>query len=291
MFTLSFATIIHNQVDTLQMAVESILPLVSKYNSEFIFVNNGSTDGSDILMQRLEKKWNLNVKYFDLPFGQVPLWEGRLFTFKRCSNDWIILLDGDHIFEDNFFDVISKKLKVLRPVTYLLRLKRTCGFHDGAPLYGGVQSFHPIIYRNSKDWIEGTRIAKRGIVHTVLGPRVCNIPIDLPKSKTNKLIKIEETYLFNIGSSIKLRALRKYWWWYWQKLDKRHKKISLDDYIREKTNCDDLNLAAEKHWKEWILDNTRAWDEEKDGLLPTPIKKRIGKRWNQKTLSWEKIEA
>lgn len=290
--TFSFATIIYDQADTLQMAVESVLTTAQEYETEFVFVDNGSRDRSIDIMRQCEKDWKLNVSYFNLPFGEVPLWEGRLFTFNLCRNDWIILLDGDHIFEDDFFDNIMDKLRELSPITYLVKLKRVEAIINGWPVWGGTQSFHPIVYRNSKDWIEEVRIAKKGVIRTEMGERDCNIPIDLPRSKRNKIIKFEDSCLFNMGSSNKLRALRKWYWWYWQKLDKRHKEISLDSYIKEKTNKGDLNEIAEEHWERWILrrGTRRIWDENIWGALPTPIRNRFGKYWNSDTLEWKDIK-
>jgi len=290
--SISFVTTIYNQADTLGMAIESILPLIEHYDSEFIFVNNGSDDGSVEIMNRYQKKYNLKVKYFDIPFGKIPLWEGRLFSFKQCSNDWIFVLDGDHIFEDEILKFAKEYIRILKPVTYLIKLRRLEGFQNGLPLYGGELAFHPIVYRNSRDWIEELRLRKSDNLQTEMGLRKnVEIPIDLPKSLYNKTKRISGFCVFDVGSSIKLRALRKWYWWYWQKLDKRHKEVSLDDYIKEKTNLADLNKIAEEHWEQKIRGGNRAiWDEKKYGVLPTPIRNRIGKQWNQKILSWEKID-
>jgi len=277
--TITAAMPIYNQEYTVPMAIESTMEWVNEY----IVVDHGCTDRSIEIVKEYQKKYGLNVKLFKLP-NTMPLWEVRLFTFKQATGDWIVVADGDHIFHTdgpyNVRNFISQYLSKLRPVTYCVPLVRLVGGLNMRPKGNWIQPPHPTFYRNSRDWIEKTRVVRKkeisGYLPKFTLKRNVEIPVDLPKSKSNKIIRIENWYgVFNVSPFQPLRYLYKYYWWWWEKAEKKRGQMSLEDYIKSKIGHDDLEAEAKRFWKESIEPHIQKWDENKDGQLPKVVRKRL----------------
>ena len=79
-----------------------------KYKSiEVILVNDGSTDRSEEIAIRYQKKYS-NIKYFYKENGGLS--DARNFGMKKASGDYICFIDSDDYIDENLFCKLEKYL-------------------------------------------------------------------------------------------------------------------------------------------------------------------------------------
>lgn len=92
---LSIVIPIHNERDNLSPLTEQIIRVLSDAQKphEIIFVNDGSTDGSDIILDELDATHDVvRVFHFAQRCGQTAAFDAG---FKQARGDRIVTLDGD----------------------------------------------------------------------------------------------------------------------------------------------------------------------------------------------------
>jgi len=87
----------YNSKDTIKNAIESVINQTYKDPIEIIVVNDGSTDGSEKIVEEIILKNNSNriIKLINKENGGVSSARNR--GIKEASGDWIALLDSDDI--------------------------------------------------------------------------------------------------------------------------------------------------------------------------------------------------
>lgn len=92
---LSVVIPIHNERDNLSSLTEQIVRVLSdaQESHEIIFINDGSTDGSDIVLDKLDAAHDVvRVFHFTQRCGQTAAFDAG---FKQARGDRIVTLDGD----------------------------------------------------------------------------------------------------------------------------------------------------------------------------------------------------
>lgn len=259
--TVSCPLINWNGEDTLEMVLESTKHVCDEY----IFVDHSSIDKSISIIKKCEKKWDLNIRYFDFP-RSVSQWEVRLFSFKQAQGDWILLTDSDHVFYNsgvldikNWVEVHSKIPAIWRIPLITLRydLDRVAKKAEAPP--------HKLFYYNTKSWLEDPVVNEQGIVR------------DLPRSKELLPICVDRVYrVFNVTQQSSIKSLYRVYWDCWgRKVE--IPRMTLDTFIEQKLEGQDVNDFAGKRFEE-LKAEASLYEEKKFGFpLPEVIKRRLGK--------------
>jgi len=150
--------IFRNEKGYIEKAFESVQNLCS----EFIFVDSGSTDGSEDFIQDLAKR-DPRIIYFKRD------WPGdfasqRNFSLSQATQNWILVLDADERLEVSDHSMIQKA--ILEPIdAYLLEIRNytqdhsEIGYRDGyVPTH-----LHRLFKRHEK-------IKYEGILHERIEP-------------------------------------------------------------------------------------------------------------------------
>jgi len=114
---------LYNSEDFLEKTVESHID----FFDEIILVNNNSTDNTDNICKKLEKKYPKKIKYYNYPFEVYKIWTEKYFkvkensinslsyyynwTLSKTNYRYAIKLDDDHICINNKLEIITKNIK------------------------------------------------------------------------------------------------------------------------------------------------------------------------------------
>ena len=106
MYKITVVIPVYNCDKYLRRAIDSVLKQESN-EYELILINDGSVDNS--LNICLEYSKNDNVKVIDIKNSGVS--NARNLGIKKASGEYIIFLDADDYFNENYFKKINKILK------------------------------------------------------------------------------------------------------------------------------------------------------------------------------------
>lgn len=107
---ISFYIVAKNEIYWIEPCILSIADLAN----EIIFVDNGSTDGTQEKVKKIKDKYNLNIHLYNAP-EIVDLADLRNFAISKCSNKFIFVWDADFVaFEDSSEHSLKKQLCYLK---------------------------------------------------------------------------------------------------------------------------------------------------------------------------------
>lgn len=155
---ISLCLIFRNEKDYLEKAFESVKDLCS----EFIFVDSGSTDGSETFIQTLAQK-DSRIRYFkrDWP-GNFA--DQRNFSLLQATQEWILVLDADEALEKSDHSKIKNAVQDSVDA-YLLEIRNYT--HDLSEIgyrEGYVPTYLHRLFRKNKD------VKYEGILHEKIEP-------------------------------------------------------------------------------------------------------------------------
>ena len=93
---------IYNSEQYLNRCLESTISS-SSTKIEFVLINDGSEDGSEIICNKFCKK-DSRFKYYIKHNGGLS--DARNFGLKKCKGNYITFLDSDDFVDDKFYDTI-----------------------------------------------------------------------------------------------------------------------------------------------------------------------------------------
>lgn len=133
MFSISICN--RNMQDTLEISITSILGQIDK-RFEVIVIDDGSTDDSVIVLEKLRSKY-ANFSYFSLPHDkQRKLGTTRNISIEKARGDWVIIhLDTDDKIGNGILSFVDDVLRVN-------------SVNDTPALYSGHQ-----IHMAQRDWL------------------------------------------------------------------------------------------------------------------------------------------
>lgn len=121
-FLLSIVIPVFNEKDNIRPLLESLLPIIESYSFEILFVNDGSRDGTDTVIQEIAQK-NKNIKLlsFNRNFGhQIALMAGYSFA----KGDAVISMDADLQDPPSAIPQMIEKWQQGAKIVYAKRKKR-----------------------------------------------------------------------------------------------------------------------------------------------------------------------
>ena len=105
---ISFVCPIFNKRKYLPDVVSSIKNQIGDFESEFIFVDDGSVDGSLDLVKSLTRNWS-NVLYLQHP-NKGPAFSTQR-GIEKATGDYLKLVGGDDVMLDNCVNILLKTIK------------------------------------------------------------------------------------------------------------------------------------------------------------------------------------
>ena len=103
---------------------------------EIILVNDGSTDQSSMMCQKLAKA-DSRIKYYDKANEGLLL--TRRYSIKRASGDYILFLDSDDYWEPGILSKLSKQIEAINPDLICYRFRKITD--DGKPISDDIGVF------------------------------------------------------------------------------------------------------------------------------------------------------
>lgn len=102
----------YNIVNYLQECVESVTSQMTEYDFEIVLVNDGSTDNTPLLAQKLKDKYPHLIQLVNKENGGLS--SARNAGVRVAKGEYIIFLDGDDFWSENTFlqsigNILSKK--------------------------------------------------------------------------------------------------------------------------------------------------------------------------------------
>lgn len=117
---------IFNVKEYIENTINSVLRQTAPYDTELILVDDGSTDGSGEIIDKIKEDYNGNIKIIVVHQENRGCAAARNTGIEHSSGDWIILLDGDDMLTENalelFNDIISRNNGVDMVMTSALDL-------------------------------------------------------------------------------------------------------------------------------------------------------------------------
>lgn len=99
---------VYNSEAYLKKCLDSVIAQDYK-NYEIIIVNDGSTDDSYKIINEICKK-NSHIKYFDYGSNK-GLSYARNYGVSKAKGDYLLFLDSDDYYSDNFLNVLSESIE------------------------------------------------------------------------------------------------------------------------------------------------------------------------------------
>lgn len=110
----------YNVISYLPECIDSVLKQITDH-IEVIVVNDGSTDGSDVLLNNYEGK-HPNLKIIHKVNGGLS--SARNEGIRHASGDYIALLDGDDLYKERVIEKILACLKKNNPDLLIVNFER-----------------------------------------------------------------------------------------------------------------------------------------------------------------------
>ncbi len=133
-FLLSVVVPVYNEEKNLRQFLFQLLPIISKYRYELIFVDDGSTDQTlNLLFNEAKKNPQLKVLAFNRNFGhQAALSCG----YKHAIGDCVITLDADLQDPPEIIDQMIRKWQQGYEIVYAKRKTRQDSFFKKLTAFG-----------------------------------------------------------------------------------------------------------------------------------------------------------
>ncbi|GAB4218672.1 MAG: glycosyltransferase family 2 protein [Candidatus Microgenomates bacterium] len=121
-FTLSIIVPVYNEENNIEPFLKRLNQVVSKYNFEIIFINDGSTDNTENLIKKIcEKNKNIKLISFTRNFGhQMALLAG----YKFALGDVVASIDADLQDPPELIDEMIQKWQNGAKIVYAKRQQR-----------------------------------------------------------------------------------------------------------------------------------------------------------------------
>jgi len=143
---LSLIIPVYNSQQTLAKCLDSILNQ-SYTDYEIVVVNDGSTDGSQQIIERYATKYPSIIKFVTKVNEGIGV--ARNIGITKATGQYIGFVDSDDFVESNYFTVIEKKLKSQEPdlliYSYKRVYKRKVSFLEKRYSFGRNEIFDTLI--------------------------------------------------------------------------------------------------------------------------------------------------
>ena len=116
----------YNAADTIIESLSSLKNQTEK-SFEVIIVNDGSTDNSEELITEYIRD-DHRFKLYSKENGGLS--DARNYGLRYCESEYICFLDGDDVYEENLFKILSREIQNSGSDIYLFKLKRLSNFID-----------------------------------------------------------------------------------------------------------------------------------------------------------------
>jgi len=104
---------VYNAANTLARCLDSLTPQLHE-NGEILLINDGSTDGSDIICKQYSAQYT-NIRYFVQDNKGVSY--ARNACLEAATGEYILFVDSDDYVNENYFSIIDIHLSKFKPIT------------------------------------------------------------------------------------------------------------------------------------------------------------------------------
>ncbi len=105
---LSFIIPVYNREKTIQRALDSIIKQLNN-DIEIVIVNDGSTDGTEQIINRYIEKYGNNISYYNKQNEGVAA--TRNFGINKAKGEYVMFVDSDDYIEENFIKEVHNYLE------------------------------------------------------------------------------------------------------------------------------------------------------------------------------------
>lgn len=149
MTKVSFVCPIFNKNIYLSLVLDSIKNQTGEFEKEFIFIDDGSTDGSFEILKKETSKWRNTTILHQENKGPAIATQKGIF---RATGDFVKLVGGDDIMSPNCTDLLLKLIIKTKTVAAFSRYKL-------------LDNFLNIIHKNNK--IKDYKVLKDPLIETI----------------------------------------------------------------------------------------------------------------------------
>lgn len=142
--SVAVTTVAFNEGSIVDIGLESVRDLAD----EVVFVDNGSTDGTQEVAEKQLESMEIPYQIHHKP--ELDLADLRYFAIQQTDADWILIVDADHAILDT--DIIRQCIREAGKETRYYRFKYLRLFGDFEHTYKdkpSIGGLHPALIRNS----------------------------------------------------------------------------------------------------------------------------------------------
>jgi len=255
-----------NEEDNVARAIESTKDFVDSY----IVVDN-SDDGTLDIVRECQQRWGLSMQIFYKP-NLPDLAEKRFWAFQQSKADWLLVVDGDHVYHTDGPNAIQQ----IRPQLEKTQ-KDVVWFSTSIWLWGPPGGFttwrkpwrkdapilipHPFLYRNS----------------SALKPALSYPTADLPHIPAASRIDFPNPpVFFDVCCKNPKRSFLRARLVNWRAADNYKRWPTLESFVQYQLQTKDLRPWIERWWKEKLEEllpyNSATW-----GYYPKILREAMGR--------------
>ncbi len=248
------------------LAIESTKDFVDSY----VVVDNSDDRTLDIIRE-CQRRWGLEMKIFHKP--DLPdLAEKRYWAMRQSKADWLMFVDGDHVFHTDGPSAVQQ----IRPC--LEDLEDAVWFSTSNYLWGPPGSFatwrsampdqkdpilipHPFLYRNSPK------------LEACLGVFTADLP-HLPESRYREFPT--PPAFWDVCCKSPKRLFLRGWLIQWRTAQDYERYPTLETFVRAQLHPATLEERLPSWWEgeaRWLF----PYDEQRWGYYPKTLRQAMGK--------------
>jgi len=255
-----------NEEDNVARAIESTKDFVDSY-----LVVDDSDDSTLDIVRECQQRWGLDMKILYKP-GLPDLAEKRFWAFQRAKADWLLVVDGDHVFHTDGPNAIQQIRPQLEEVQRNVVWVSTSIWLWGSPgdfttwrepwgRDGPMLIPHPFLYRNSPQFYSEPK--KTG---------------DLPRLPYAQRIDFPNQPAFwDVCCKNPKRLFLRTWLVRWRKAEDYKRFPTLESFVQGQYQENDLSSRVERWWADQ-QEFLQAYDPEKFGYYPKVLREIMGRK-------------
>lgn len=267
-----------NSEKTIEVCIKSFVD----FADEIIAVDNGSTDNTIKILEKLEKKIP-KMTFYNIP--ELPdLYQNRQFALEKSNYDWIARFDSDYVaYTSGEYDIKKLRQKILntkksiRPIAFgISQVDLFYDIYHTIDRYNNSNSINPVSTLSARiiQYFPFMKFKRLGIIDGYLknfgrweGVRFQNLL---------KHIQLKKPYWFHCEFKSDMAFFYRSERTNWREIGDYKKYPTLDSYIKkiikEKYNTENVEEACNKYMKMDFLPKLKKYNSDEQYQYPELLK-------------------